>query len=428
MGVSAATERPAAPEWRGVVGWSLYDWANSPFPTLVLTFVIPAYFAQAVTAEVTTGTAQWGVMQTLASLAIAALSPVLGAIADRRGGCKPWIAGFTLLMAATTALLWTVRPQPDDAMRLLWLVGVALVAFELAIVFYNAMLPHLVPDAWLGRVSGWAWGLGYLGGLVALIVVLFGFVRIAEPPFGLDRETAEHVRISGPFVAVWAVVFCLPLFLLTPDSPGQGLPMGEAMRTGLETLRKTLRQLPRHPTLGRFLLARLLYTDGINTIFVFGGIYAAGTFGLAVEQVIVFGILLNVTAGLGAFAFGWLDDAAGPKLTILLSLGGLVIVGIPLLLVESVTWFWILGVSLGLFVGPVQAASRSLMARLAPEGMEREMFGLYALSGRIAAVLGPPVVSGLTVVFASQRIGLATIVPFLLAGGAVLLTIRDPRL
>ena len=413
---------------KAVGAWCVFDWANSPFPAVVLTFVIPAYFADAVVKDPALAAEWWAIMTGVAALAIAVLSPILGAIADQGRARKPWLILFTVIMAAGSLLLWFVRPDISGATLLLVLVAVTVVAFELSMVFYNALLPSLVPSNWLGRISGWAWGLGYIGGVGGLLVVLFGFVLVDMPPFGLDKDPAvlENVRMAGPVVAVWLLVFCVPLFLWTPDPRGAGLPTGAAIRNGLIELRRTLKNLPAHPQLWRYLLARMLFTDGLNTLFAFGGIFAAGTFGMGVEEVIMFGLFLNVTAGIGAFAFGWIDDRIGAKRTILIGIAGIVIVGIPLLMVESKLAFIVLGSALGIFFGPVQAASRSMMARIIPPGTESEMFGLYALSGKATAFMGPWAVALVTAITGSQRWGMATVLPFLIIGGLLLLfTVRD---
>lgn len=412
---------------RSIFAWCLYDWANSPFPAIVMTFVIPAYFTRAVAVDTATATSQWAFMSGAAALAVALASPVLGSIADQGRRRKNWLALFTLLLIAGSALLWFAQPQHEDALLLLWLVGLSVVAFELSMVFYNAMLPTLVAPSHFGRVSGWAWGLGYFGGLGGLMLVLFGFVQAKPPPFGLDTGLAEHVRVAGPVTALWLALFCLPLFLWVPDAPGRGLAPGAAMRTGMRTLVATLRTLPRQGQLGRFLLARMIFTDGINTLFAFGGVYAAGTFGMSVTEVIAFGLLLNLTAGIGAFAFGWLDDHVGARPTILIGLIGIIGVGVPMLLITEVLWFWILGAALGIFFGPVQAASRSFMARLTPPGMQSEMFGLFALSGKITAFVGPWLVGVIVLATGSQRWGLASVLPFLVLGGLLLLTVREPE-
>jgi UMF1 family MFS transporter len=228
-------------------------------------------------------------------------------------------------------------------------------------------------------------------------------------------------------VAVWFAVFSLPLFLFTPDAPSRKLPAATAIRLGLAGLVETVRNLRHHGQIARFLLAQMIYSDGLNTLFAFGGIYAAGTFGMDFSEIILFGIAINVTAGLGAFAFAWIDDWIGPKRTILVSLFFLTLLGGALLVVEGKPLFWTLALPLGIFVGPAQAASRSLMAHLAPPGMANEMFGLYSLSGKATAFLGPAALGWATVAFGSQRAGMSAIIVLFLAGALLLaFTVGDP--
>lgn len=292
-------------------------------------------------------------------------------------------------------------------------------------VFYNAMLPTLVPAARRGRVSGWGWGLGYVGGLACLLLALMGFAQAEAPWLDLDKERAEHLRATSVMVALWYAAFALPLFLFTPDRPATGLSLKAAARQGLRTLIETLRAARRHAAIVRFLLAHMLYTNGLTTLFAFGAIYAAGTFGMDFPEVVRFGIALNIAAGFGAFAFAWIDDWIGSKRTILLALAGLSLFGGVLVVVPSKPLLWVFGVALGIFVGPAQAAGRSLMARLAPSGRETEMFGLYALAGKATAFLGPLALAQVTEVFGNQRAGMATILVFLLSGMAILGGLRE---
>jgi UMF1 family MFS transporter len=411
---------------RGLIAWCFYDWANSAFPTVVVTFIFAAYFTTKLAETPEAGTGLWGGAISLSGLAVALLAPVFGALADQGGRRKPWIGGFTALAILCAAGLWWVAPDPSFALLALVLVGLGNTAFELGQVFYNAMLPDVASARRLGRISGWAWGLGYAGGLVCLSLCLVLFIQPESPIFGLDKGAAEQVRVIGPFVALWFAVFALPLFLFTPDTPASGIRAGQALRQGLASLLATLRGLPRHGQIGRFLLARMIYTDGLNTLFIFGGIYAAGTFGMSFAEILRFGILLNVAAGLGAVGFGWMDDRLGAKPTIMVALSGLTVAGTSILLVETQAWFIALGCGIGLFIGPAQAASRSLMARLAQPELRNELFGLYALSGKATAFIGPALVGGVTVWADSQRAGMATIPIFFLVGMILLWPLKDP--
>lgn len=412
---------------RGVIAWCLYDWASSAFPTVIVTFVFAAYFTSAVAPTDEIGTGQWGLAMSLSGLAIAILSPLCGAIADQSGRRKPWIGVLTAICVVSGAALWIVEPSPAFILPALVLVVIANTAFEMGAVFYNAMLPEVAGTRLLGRISGWAWGLGYAGGLVCLAVALGLLVQPDPSPLGLDRGAAEHVRATGPLVAVWFLVFALPLFFFTPDQARRKVPMRRAVAGGVAALVKTVKLLPQQRQILRYLIAHLFYIDGLNTLFAFGGIYAAGTFGLGFEEILVFGILLNVTAGLGAFAFAWVDDYVGAKPTIAVSLVALTLLGGALLLIESSFWFYVLGAALGIFIGPTQASSRSLMARLAPPELRTEYFGLYALSGRITAFLGPALVGVVTVATGSQRWGMATVLGLFLLGLAILWPLREPR-
>lgn len=416
---------PSPAPARALVAWAFYDWANSAVATVITSFVFATYFTRAVAPSPEEGTVLWSHAQSAAAFVVAVLAPILGAVADRGGRRKPWLLAFTLVSIVATALMWFVRPSPDYALLALVLVAIGTVGFEFGTVFYNAMLPDLAPRERLGRWSGWGWGLGYLGGLGALVLCLVGFVQTDQPWFGVGKDEQANIRATTVVVAAWFALFALPLFLMTPDRPSRGVPIARAVREGLTVLGLTLRRLRHRPTIALFLLAQMLYADGLATLFAFGGIYAAGTFGMSFAEVIQFGIVLNVTAGLGAAAFAPLDDRIGARRTILLSLGGLILCGALVLLVESKTMFWVWGSALGLFVGPAQAASRSMMARLAPPDERAEMFGLLALSGKATAFLGPAVLGWATWAFASQRAGMATILVFWLAGLAVLLRVRE---
>jgi UMF1 family MFS transporter len=426
MAIAARAIGPP-PATRGQLwAWATYDWASTPFFVVIITFVFATYFTEGVAPDPVSGTAWWGWAMTLSALLIATLSPLLGAIADTGGRRKPWLLVLTLASAAATAALWEVRPDAAAVPLALLLVVVANTTLEIGQSFYNAMLPDLAPREQVGRWSGWGWGLGYVAGIVALVVLLLLFIQTDRPLFGLDKGQAEHVRIAGPALALWLLTFAMPLFLITPDRARSTLPVRTAIRQGLAMLVQTMRDLRHYRQIALFLLARLIYNDGLNTLFAFGGIYAAGTFGMATAEIIQFGIALNVSAGLGAFAFAWLDDRIGSKRTILLALAGLLLFGTGALLTSDKDMFFLIGVAVGIFVGPAQSASRTLMARLAPPDRRTEMFGLYALTGKVTAFLGPFLFGTATALFATQRAGMAVILVMFVLGAVLLTLVREP--
>ena len=423
---SAALHYPGR---RAAFSWCLFDWANSPLPTVIITFVFSAYFARGVVGNEVEGTVLWSQALTIAGLAVAVLAPILGAIADQTGPKKPWLAGFSAIGILAAGSLWFVHPNPADVLLALIAVGLVLIGSEFANIFYNAMLAHIAPPDRFGRVGGWGWALGYLGAIICLLIALLIFVQAETPPFGLNKAKAEHIRATALLAAAWFVIFSIPLLKYVPDNKRHSIGITSAARAGLKSLWQTLRSLRDYRDIWVFLIARMLYADGLATLFQFGGLYAAGTFGMSFAEIIQFGIALNISAGLGAFGFAWVDDRIGAKPTITISLVGLILFGFAVLLVEDVTWFWVFALALGIFVGPSQSASRTLLTRMAPATKRTELFGLYALSGKATSFLGPALLGWATLAFDSQRAGMATILGFWIIGLALLAFVRpvSPR-
>jgi MFS transporter, UMF1 family len=440
--MTSKTEQAAPASRAGIVGWLLFDWAAQPFFTLVTTFIYAPYFASTIVGNAVEGQALWGYAKAAAGLAIAVFSPVLGAIADASGRRKPWIAAFGALLVIGSSILWFGRPG-EGAMLVLVCFAIASIGAEFATVFNNAMMHALVPRERLGRLSGTGWATGYVGGLLSLVLVLGLF-----PVLGLDAASRELDRATGPLAAIWFVVFVLPLFLYTPDHAGR-LPLRAAVRDGLATLAHTLRSLPRHRDAALFLLANMIYADGLIALFSFGGIYAAGTFGWGMLEIGVFGILLTITGTIGAFVGGRLDDRIGAKPVILASLALLIVAGIAILLIDrdyvpligEVSWspagsglyaataeraYVAVGLLIGLAAGPLQAASRSLLVRLAPADRMTQFFGLLALSGKVTSFLGPLLVGVATAALVSQKAGMAVLIVFFAAGALLLARVRVP--
>ncbi|MCF8061682.1 MAG: MFS transporter [Deltaproteobacteria bacterium] len=406
-----------------LIAWAFYDWANNGFATVILTFIFSAYFIRRIAPDEVTGSALWGNMVSIAGLCIALGGPVCGAAADQNGRRKPWLIAFMLLSVLATALLWFVKPSPDYLRPALVLVGFGMVGAEYSYIFYNAMLPELAPPDRLGRWSGWGWGLGYAGGLLCLLAALLIMEGGGPGPAGGAPGSLVRIRAGFVLAGVWYLVFSLPLIFLVPDTRGLGKPFARAVRDGIGRLAEMVREVRRFRRIALFLVARMIYIDALATIFALGGVYAAGAFDMNEKAVLLFGVVLNVAAGLGALIFSGLDDRIGPKAIILISLGGLFTGALVILLVHAAPFFWAAGTFMGLFVGPVQAASRSYMARVAPEKMRNQMFGLYAFSGKATAFAGPFLVGWLTYLSGSQRIGMGTVPVLLAAGGLLMLKV-----
>src|SRR3954471_14149507 len=453
---SGAEMQREYPRRAAVISWIFFDWAAQPYFTLIATFVFAPYFAAFVAPDPATGQSLWGFATAAAGLTIAVMSPILGAIADASGRRKPWIAGFGVLLVIGSSLMWFGKPgDPGIIPMLLLFYAIASVGVEFATVFNNAMMPTLVPPHRIGRLSGTGWATGYVGGILSLILVLgflaaspetgrtlFGFM----PLFGLDPVSHQGDRITGPLTAVWFIIFVLPMFLLTPDYPARR-PVREALREGLTDLRQTLSELPKHKSMAAFLLANMVYTDGLVSLFAFGGIYAAGTFGWNTIQIGTFGIVLAIAGTLGAWIGGKLDDRFGPKQVISGSLIVLLLAVIWILTVDrdhvmlldvappvpggglfastSERVYLVLGCLIGMAGGPLQAASRTLLIRMAPKDRIAQYFGLFALTGKVTSFIGPLLIGLVTAFTASQKAGMAVLVVFFLAGLMLLQRVRE---
>lgn len=422
---------PTATDKRSIFCWCLYDWANTAFGTVIITFVFSVFFSRGMIGDETEGAALWSYAIAASGFVIAISAPVLGAAADHSGARKRWIFWLSLLCIIPTALLWFAKPgdATGNVLFTLSMVVIANIGYELAQVFYNAMLPHIAPPRLIGRVSGWAWGMGYLGGLAALALALFGLIGIGdmEPLLPVSGADSANVRATGPLTALWFMLFMFPLFLFTRDVERSPVSFGKAVGEGLGQLRDMLCRARRHRNLLLFLVASAIYRDGLVTLFAIGGVYAAGQFGMDFQEILLFAIGLNVAAGAGAFAFAHLDDRIGSKATAMLALYGLILCGLAILMTVDKSIFMILAMFLGIFMGPAQAASRTLAGRLAPPRMVTQTYGLYAFTGKSVTFLGPLAYGWATSFFGTQQAGMTTIIVFWITGLALLGLVREKR-
>lgn len=456
--LTAGETREAAP-LRALVGWVLFDWAAQPYYTLVVTFLFAPYFANAVAPNPAEGQALWGYAAATAGILIAVGSPFLGAMADGRGRRKPWVALFAVVFVAGLATLWLATPAADAARIALVLLAfvVATTAIEYTAVFTNAIMPSLVPHSLLGRLSGIGWAVGYAGGLVSLALMaglivpnpatgltLLGF----EPLVALDVAAREGDRLVGPFAAVWFILFMIPFFLFVPDR--RRVASAPSGRPATAELWDTIRTLPQHPSILLFLVARMIYSDGLSAIFAFGGIYGASVFGWGPLELALFGIILTVAGVAGAVIGGIMDDRVGSKTVIVAALLILLAGAFGILSVDKTHVFYVtevaekapgsepfsstgelvflaFGILVGIVSAPVQAASRALLARLAPADKVTQFFGLFAFSGKVTAFLAPLMVAAVTQATGDQRIGMASIALFLIVGAILMLPVRASR-
>lgn len=447
-------ETPAPAGRLGLGGWMLFEWSAQPFYSLITTFLFAPYFANGFIGDPVRGQQIWAYAAAFAGLAIAICSPVLGAFADSSGRRKPWIVLSSLFFVAGMSSLWFAEPGRQDL--IVWVLlayAVAAVAAELNAVFVNAMMPGLVPASQYGRTSGMSAAIGYLGGLTSLVVVagflvadsasgrtLFGLAPVLD----LDGASRQGDRFIGPFCAVWFLIFVLPLLLFTPDRK----PASVSSTGGLAALGQTLSELPRHGNILTFLVARMLYVDGLGAVFAFGGIYGAALFGWQAFELGLFGIIVIVAAMLGAAVGGWLDDKIGARRVILVSLAIALVAALGVVSVDKShvlflqpvpvkeagsgflaalgeRVFVLFAILVGLVAGPLNASSRSFMARISPPDRITQFFGLFAFSGKATSFIAPLLVGGLTAATGNQRYGVAVVLVFLVAGLLLMLRVRE---
>jgi UMF1 family MFS transporter len=419
----------------------MYDFANQPFTTLVVTFIYGTFFTKVIAENEIVGTMLWSRGITITAIIVALLSPIMGAIADRGGYRKLYLIFWTWVSIIGALILWF--PVEGQVVFALTAFIIGNVGFEMGGVFCNAFLPEITTKKNIGRVSGYGWSFGYVGGLVALAIALLLFVNPDIPIFNLDKTAHEHIRATNIMVALWFAIFSIPTFLYVNQEKRPKQKIKPMIIESIIQVRNTFRNVRQYKEMTKFLIARLIYNDGLITVFAFGGIYAAGTFGFSFQDILIFGIVLNVAAGLGAFMMGFLDDMIGGKSTIQISNVGLIIaciiavsapdrdlfnITLPILgsiLITGKSMFWLSGILIGIFSGPNQSASRSLMARFVPKDRENEFFGFFAFSGKATAFMGPFLLGVLTQIFESQRYGIAVVILFLIVGFILLRSVDE---
>lgn len=446
----------------GLAGWVLFDWSTQPFYTLIGTFLFAPYFTSAFVGG-DQGPAIWGYIMGVSAIVVAIGSPIIGAMADASGRIKPYIFVIAIVFVLTQAMLWYAAPGGGaSGGALLWFIAFAVVVStacsEFITVLNNSLMPRLVPAEQLGRLSGTGWAFGYVGGIVSLLLMA-AFI-IIEPSsgntmLGLDPVIPADAsrpadRIVGPLCALWFMLFVIPFFLFTPDAPAKNGAEKVSLTAALRTLGETVRHVSRYRNIAIFLVAYLLFIDGLMAIFSFGGIYGTNLFGWQASAQASFGIIITVAGGVGAFVGGFLDDRLGAKTVILGALVLLMVSALGIISIDRTHILFVIDVAepaaarglfaspgerafiafailIGMSAGPLQSASRSFLGRVAPRENLTEFFGIFAFSGKVSAFAAPITVGAVTSATGSLRLGMGTILAYLVLGLVMMAMVKNER-
>lgn len=401
-----------------LIGWLAFDFANSPFTTIIITFIYATFYVEVIVGNSILGTQMWSWVISISSIIIAIIAPIIGRFIDRNNSSIQWLTITSSVCIASCFVLYNFNEG-----EYLWagiIVGVANIAFELSCANYNGLIINSPDNSKLGRMSAYGWASGWLGGLLALTIALLFFVLPDEPVFGLDKLANEHIRSLCILVGLWYLVFMIPTLLHFSSNHKKTVKQSPKSLT----LRELINQFP---NLWRFFLARLFYNDGLITVFSFGGIYAMGTFGFTFTEVLLFGIVLNISALIGSLLLSRLDDHLGSRKAIGLTLVGLMISIVLAILAPSKIIFWLAGILTGFFCGPNQCMSRAFVVKLSNPSMISETFGWFAFIGKSTSFIGPFMVGLITVLFSSQRLGLVVILALYIVGSFLLLRVDDVK-
>ena len=403
-----------------VFNFALYDFANSAFTTIIITFIFATYFAKQIAPNPILGQSYWGWTIGITGLLVALIGPLIGSFADKKNCTEFFIKLFTIICIILTSFLWFAKPSEKYLLYTLLVVASANFFYELSLIFYNSILKRISNSNNLGKSSGFSFALGYIGGILILIICIKVFIDNEVLPFGLSKENSENIRATSIVVALWYLIFSIP-FLFS---------LKKKIKNKIERSSNNIKKIKNLfwdkglNNLGKFLLARMLYADGLNAIIIMGGIFAVGVFNLEIKDLLVLSVLMNITAFIGAIIGGYANDKFSSKSVIIFSLLGLIFSSAIILFIKTKIFFLIFASINGFFIGPIQSASRVFITKSIDKNNQASGFGLFALSGKLTSFIGPLLVSTLTYISNSQRIGFSAAIILLLIGLLVLLKVK----
>ena len=403
------------------LSWSLYDWANSAWSAIIITFIFSRYFVDVLAPDKDLGTLYWTWTIGISSLFAALLSPIFGSISDQSQRSKLWLILSTLIYSFIAFGFWFAVPNGMDLILIIFLLFIGNISYEISQIFYNGQLKLITKENNYARLSGFAWGLGYAGTVVIFIIYYGIFLLPEDPIFALDKTSYENIRISFPITGLWILLFSLPLFITFKDPHPNTLPGKFNLKESFNQIIITFKDLKKYKNLIWFLVARLFYMDGINAIFAVAAIYATLVFGMTTTDIIMLGIGTNIAAGIGSWIFSFIESKFGSKNIIVFSLICIFIISFIILLINQKNMFIILAICLSSFFGPIQSASRVYYAKTIPDEKKYEFFGFYSFSGKVTSFIGPVLFGTISYMFSSPKLGMASLL-VLFAVGLIMLT------
>jgi len=398
------------------LSWSFYDWANSAWSAMIITFVFSRYFVDVLAPDVNIGTLYWTWTIGISSLFAALLSPVFGSISDQSQKSKQWLIISTLIYCTICFVLWNAKPGGLDILLIIIFIFIGNLSYEISQIFYNGQLKLITSNDNYAKLSGFAWGLGYIGTVLIFIFYYIFFLLPAEPIINLDKSTYEHIRISFPITGLWILIFSLPLFITFKDPRSKFLKNSQNIKNSINQLIVTFKNLRQYKNLIIFLISRLFYMDGVNAIFAVAAIYATIVFGMNTTDIIMLGIGTNLSAGIGSWAFSFIEKKFGSKNVIIFSLICISIISLIILFIDQKNLFILFAILLSSFFGPLQSASRVYFAKKIPDNKKYEFFGFYSFSGKVTSFIGPILYGTIAYIYQSPKIGMASLLLFFIIG------------